>query len=285
MGHEPTRRADGRGGAVKRLAAISLSLCATACVTTKEEGEKMRARIDALEKDLKTEKEASSADRQKLQSQQAAKLKEMQDAMDALNRASRKSGADLAVDLEKAQNDIAQIRGTLEVIQHRLDQLDQANVQRDQRIEETSRFIATRQKELEHPTDKAGLYALGRKKLDGGDTGGARQLFTEFLTRFGKDELAGNAQYWLGETYYAERRWNDAIVEYRKVLKDHRGSEKTADALLKIGMSFQNQNDCKNAILFFEEVEQAYKSSQAAKVARQQAAQCKGPKRRAAKSQ
>ena len=70
------------------------------------------------------------------------------------------------------------------------------------------------------------------------------------------------------------------------MLKDHRGSEKTPDALLKIGMAFQNQNDCKNAILFFEEVEQAYKNSQAAKLARQQAAQCKAPaKRRAGKSQ
>jgi tol-pal system protein YbgF len=259
---------------VKRLATISLLLC-VACVTTKEEGEKMRARIDALEKDLKAEKEAR-------QTEQAAKLKQVQDAMDALNRAARKSGADLAVDLEKAQNDIAQIRGSQEVIQHRLDQMDQANASRDQRLDEVSRFIATRQKELEHPTDKAGLYALARKKLDAGDSGGARQLFTEFLAKFGNDELAGNAQYWLGETYYAEKRWNDAIVEYQKVLKDHRGSEKTPDALLKIGMSFQNQKDCKNAMLFFDEVEQAYKSSPSAKIAREQAAQCKAPKKRTA---
>ncbi|HWE23327.1 MAG TPA: hypothetical protein VG496_05245, partial [Myxococcales bacterium] len=204
---------------MKRFAAISLALCAAACVTTKEEGEKMRARIDVLEKDLKAEKEQNATDRQKLEAQHAAKLKEVQDAMDALNRASRKSGADLGVDLEKAQNDIAQIRGSLEVMQHRLDQMDQANVDRDRRLDEATRFVAIRQKELEHPTDKAGLYAAARKKLDAGDTGGARQLFTEFLNKFGKDELAGNAQYWLGETYYAERRWNDAIVEYRKVLK------------------------------------------------------------------
>jgi len=253
---------------VKRLSAISLLVC-VACVTTKEEGEKMRARIDALEKDLKAERESRQAE-------QTAKLKQVQDAMDALNRAARKSGADLAVDLEKAQNDLAQNRGTLEVIQHRLDQMDQANADRDRR------FIATRQKELEHPTDKAGLYALGRKKLDAGDTGGARQLFNEFLTKFGNDELAGNAQYWLGETFYAEKRWNDAIVEYQKVLKEHRGSEKTPDALLKIGMAFQNQKDCKNAMLFFDEVEQAYKSSPAAKTARDQASQCRAPKKRTA---
>ena len=49
---------------MKRLSAISLLVC-VACVTTKEEGEKMRARIDTLEKDVKTEKEKSAADRQK----------------------------------------------------------------------------------------------------------------------------------------------------------------------------------------------------------------------------
>ena len=262
---------------MKRLATISLLLC-VGCVTTKEEGEKMRARIDALEKDLKVEKEAR-------QTEQTAKLKEMQEAMDALNRAARKSGADLAVDLEKAQNDIAQIRGSQEVIQHRLDQMDQANANRDQRLDEMSRFVATRQKELEHPTDKAGLYALARKKLDAGDTGGARQLFNEFLTKFPKDELAANAQYWLGETYYGEKRWNDAIVEFQKVFKDYRGNEKTPDALVKIGMAFQNQKDCTNAMLFFDEVEQAYKSSPSAKTAREQAAQCKTPKKRTAAKQ
>jgi len=266
---------------VRRLLPLCLALCA-ACVTTKQEGEEMRKRIDTLERDLKAQKEASAADRQKLQSEQAAKLKEVQDAMDALNRAARKSGADLAVDLEKAQNDLAQIHGTLEVTQHRLDQMDQTNVERDRRIEENARFVATKQKELEHPTDKAGLYAAARKKLDAGDTGAARQFFTEFLTKYKNDELAGNAQYWLGETYYGEKRWNDAIVEFQKVLKDHRGSEKTPDALLKIGMAFQNQKDCKNALLFFDEVQQAYKSSAAAKVSREQEAQCKSPKHKTA---
>jgi len=266
---------------VRRLWPLCLALCA-ACVTTKQEGDEMRKRIDALEKDLKAQKETAAADRQKLQSEQAAKLKEVQDAMDALNRAARKSGADLAVDLEKAQNDLAQIHGTLEVAQHRLDQMDQANVERDRRLDETSRFVAVRQKEIEHPTDKDALYAAARKKLDAGDTGGARQFFTEFLTKYPKDELAGNAQYWLGETYYAEKRWNEAIVEFQKVLKDHRGSEKTPDALLKIGMAFQNQKDCKNALLFFDEVQQAYKSSAAAKVSREQEAQCKSPKHKTA---
>jgi tol-pal system protein YbgF len=258
-----------------RIGAVALALLLCACVTTRQEGEEMRARIDKLEKDLKTEQEAATAERERMKTEQAAKVKEMQDAMDALNRAARKSGADLAVDLEKAQNDVAQLRGNQEVLLHRLDQIDQSNADRDKKIEESSK-LAQRPKEAEKlPTDKAGLYQLGKKRLDAGDTGGARQAFSEFVSKYKTDELAGNAQYWLGETYYVDKRWNDAIVEFQKVLKEHKGSEKTPDALVKIGMSFQQQGDCKNALLFFDEVTQSYKTSAAAKLAKEQAVGCK----------
>ena len=97
----------------------------------------------------------------------------------------------------------------------------------------------------------------------------------DFLNRYPKDELAANAQYWLGETYYSEKKWNDAIVEFQKVLKEHKGSDKVPDALLKIGMSFQAQGDCQNALLFFDEVGQAHKTAPAAKVAHDRAAECR----------
>jgi tol-pal system protein YbgF len=259
---------------VRALAVVAcVALCA--CVTTKQEGEEMRARIDRLEKDLKAERESTSAQQAKLTQEQQAKLAQVQEAMDALNRAARKSGADLAVDLEKAQNDLSQIHGTLEVIQHRLDQIEQANAERDKKIDSNAQFVQQRQKELSHPTDKVGLYNLARQKLDEGDTAAARQLFGEFLQRYKNDELAANAQYWLGETYYADKRYNDAIVEFQKVVKQYKGSEKAPDALLKIGMSFQAQKDCKNAQLFYEEVLQAHKSSPAAKTAREKSAECK----------
>ena len=67
------------------------------------------------------------------------------------------------------------------------------------------------------------------------------------------------------------------------MLKDHKGSDKVPDALLKIGMSFQAQGDCQNALLFFDEVGQAHKSAPAAKTAHDRAADCrrKGTKAKA----
>lgn len=269
-----------------RIALLAAALClvAAGCVTTASEGEAMRADIARLRADLKTEKEAAQEERDRIRTEQAAKLKEMQDALDALNRSARKSGADLSVDLEKAQNDLAQIRGTLEVMQHRLDAIEQANLDRDKKLEAAAQWQQAKQKEqekAEHPSDKQGVYTLAKKKLDEGNTARARELLTDFLARFHQDELAPNAQYWLGETYYAEKRFNEAIVEFQKVLKEWKTSEKLPDALLKIGMSFQALDSCEKALLFFDDVIATHRTSSAAKVAREKAAECRKAGRKA----
>src|SRR5215813_4668731 len=250
---------------------LLIPLLTAACVTTAQEGEQMRKDIAALQADVKKETDATAADRQKAQ----ARSKALQEALDQLSRAARKSGADLAVDVEKNQNDLTALRGQLEVRQHRLDAIDKAQADQQKSLDPLNQFVALQKKEQEHPTDRGALYNLARQKLDQGQPAKARELFQDFLGRYPKDELAANAQYWLGETYYAEKKWNDAIVEFQKVIKDYKGSDKAPDALLKIGMSFQSQGDCQNALLFFDEVSQAHKSSPAAKTAHDRAAECR----------
>ena len=238
----------------------------------------MRQDIAALRADLKKEIDTNTQERQKLADEQAAKAKQLQDALDQLNRAARKSGADLAVDMEKAQNDIAGLHGQIEVLQHRIDALEKLSADQQKSLEAANQLAAQQKKELdkaEHPTDRMGIYTLARQKLDAGQVPRARELLQDFLSRFPKDELAPNAQYWLGETYYAEKKWNDAIVEFQKVLKEFKSSDKVPDALLKIGMAFQAQGDCQNATLFFEEVVQGHRSAPAAKSAREKISECR----------
>lgn len=261
-----------------RLAAPALLLLAPACVTTASEGEAMRKDIAQLRADVDQQKKEGAADRELLKQEQAKAMANLKTAMDALDRAARKTGADLAVDLEKAQNDLAALKGKLEEINHKLELSAKAQVDKDKMVDEVYAWKTQREKAMqqaEHPTDKAAMYQLGLKKLDAGDTARARELFTEFLAKFKTDPYAPNAQYWLGETYYAERRFNDAIVEFKKVLDGWKSSEKTADALLKIGMSFQAQGDCQNAVLFFDEVLSAHKGSQAARSAKEKLTECR----------
>ena len=260
---------------------LALLLLGSAACVSSGDGDLMRKDIDGMKESQKADREGAAAERQRLKDENASKAKELQDALDALNRAARKSGADLSVDLDKAKDDLAAIRGAIEVLQHRLDALEGAQLEVNKKLEP---LVAAQEKKVrqqdvaEHPTDRSAIYALALKKLDSGDAPRARELLTDFLAKFPSDPLASNAQYWLGETWYAEKKYLDAIVEFRKVLQEHKGSDKEPDALLKIGLSFQSRGDCEKALLFLDEVVQSHKTAPAAKVAKERAAECRKKK-------
>src|SRR5260370_14479712 len=131
-----------------------LFLSLPGCVMWAQEGGQIRQDIAALRVDLKKEVDTATEERKKLAADQAAKAKALQDALDALNRAARKSGADLAVDLEKAQNDVTALRGQVEVLQHRIDALDKLAQEQQNALTPPTQFVTTHQNELDkanHP--------------------------------------------------------------------------------------------------------------------------------------
>ena len=65
----------------------------------------------------------------------------------------------------------------------------------------------------------------------------ARQAFQEFLQLHPNHELAGNAQYWLGETYYAQNNYKQAGDAFLTGYTTYASSSKAPDSLLKLGMS------------------------------------------------
>jgi len=58
--------------------------------------------------------------------------------------------------------------------------------------------------------------------------------FIDFIAKHPKHALAGNAQYWIGEAYWAQRDYRQALVEFEKV--SEYGPGKAPDALVKIGL-------------------------------------------------
>ncbi len=73
----------------------------------------------------------------------------------------------------------------------------------------------------------------------------AEATLREFLQKHPKDPLAGNAQYWLGETYYVRNDFQQAAVEFMAGYQKYPKTAKAPDNLLKLGMSLSklNQND------------------------------------------
>ena len=59
--------------------------------------------------------------------------------------------------------------------------------------------------------------------------------FRQFLVAFPNSELAGNAQYWLAESYYASNKFEQALKDFSVVIDKYPRSSKVPDALLKTG--------------------------------------------------
>ncbi len=81
------------------------------------------------------------------------------------------------------------------------------------------------------------LYEKAYGHLMQRDYGAAQAAFEEFLNRYPKDSLAGNAQYWLGEAYFVRGEYKAAAGAFLKGYKDYAGNARAADSLLKLAMS------------------------------------------------
>lgn len=86
----------------------------------------------------------------------------------------------------------------------------------------------------------------------------AEGAFTRFLTVNEGHALSGNAQYWLGETYYVRRDYPRAAAAFLKGFQDYRDGAKGADSLLKLGMSLGALDQKEDACAAFSELDRAY---------------------------
>lgn len=95
------------------------------------------------------------------------------------------------------------------------------------------------------------IYQSGLEALKATEYEKAEKAFNKILTKFADDKLAGNAQYWLGETYYARKEFDKAAIAFAKGYQGYKNSAKAADSLLKLGMAMQGLNKNKEACAAF----------------------------------
>lgn len=76
----------------------------------------------------------------------------------------------------------------------------------------------------------------------------------DFLKKHADHELAANATYWLGESYFMEKKYDKAIGVFAQGYKAFSKGRKGADMLLKIGLCLEKQNKVKEACLTVEQL-------------------------------
>ena len=198
--------------------------------------------------------------------------------------ATRDTLLDLLRQLEELQTEVRQLRNTVEVQGHELEQLK--GRQRalyddlDKRLREAERrgsatapvapasaataaapsaprtTTAPQQQEYDAAFDlmKQGLYDRAVK------------AFRAFLAKYPDSGLADNAQYWIAEGNYVLRNYKLALEEFTKVVNAPQ-SPKAADALLKIGYVHYELNAYDKARKTLTEVQERYPGTSVARLA------------------
>ncbi len=92
----------------------------------------------------------------------------------------------------------------------------------------------------------------------------AEAALKAFVEAHPTDPMAGNAQYWLGETYYARSRFLEAASAFAEGYKRYPKSAKAVDDLLKLAMSLGRANQKQNACLALAQLDRDFPNPRAA---------------------
>ena len=116
--------------------------------------------------------------------------------------------------------------------------------------------------------DKESSYAAAYGLFKEGKYEKSRESFENFHKQFPNTELSDNAQFWVGECYYFEKKYEKAIVEYDKVTKNFPEGNKVPYALLRQGLSFLKLGDKVSAKLLLQRVANDFPNTNQSRIAR-----------------
>ena len=94
--------------------------------------------------------------------------------------------------------------------------------------------VSVQQPQAETPDD---LFLRSEKALLQLQYADAESGFKDFVSKYPEHNLAGSAEFKLGETYWAQQNYSDAAQAYMSSYKQYPKGRRAPDSLLKLGLS------------------------------------------------
>ena len=128
---------------------------------------------------------------------------------------------------------------------------------------------ASRMTTRSEPTSDAANndYRAAVELVKAGKIEDALAALRTFLKTYPRNDYADNAQYWLGEAYYAQKDYQHALVEFRATIETYPRGNKVPDALLKVGYCYQALGQAEKARAVLEQVVNLYPKTEPAALA------------------
>jgi len=188
----------------------------------------------------------------------------------------RKAILELVNQIDGLKQEIANLRGQLEVVSNRVEGLDKRQkdlyVDLDARLRKFETAKLDQDKATAAAQAEQQVYEAGLNQFKANNYGAAIQSLQSFLASYPQSTLAPSAQYWIGNAHYALRDYRSAIAAQQKVIANWPDSAKAPDAMLNIASSQSEMGDPNAARNTLRTLVSKYPQSPAAEQAKQRLA-------------
>lgn len=170
--------------------------------------------------------------------------------------------ADMEARLDRQKASIESIRGRLDTIDHRIDQL-RGQISSAPTAPPASPpaggtpAIAPSPVVPQNglPTENAkSIYSQAMRDYQSGHFSLSKKEFSEVISLYPSSYLAGSAQFWVGQSLFYARNYKDSIDAYNLLIKKYPESGKKADAFYKRAMAYELLGDRTQAIHYYKRI-------------------------------
>lgn len=213
---------------------------------------------------------AETARRDSARAAQLTQVIQMQQrVMDSLTTSRKAVGqlrGDLASDLYNIQQQLVQLQELTGQSQQRLSELRTRLEARSEQISSSTPGDTTNQGAVSSASADQ-MYEASLAQLRRGSTSTARQGLREMLRTYPTSDRAGDALYFIGQSFAAENP-DSAAAYYDQVVQKYPSSSRAGSALYNLGLVAERRKETKKAREAYQRVVQKYPQSDEAALAR-----------------
>jgi len=174
--------------------------------------------------------------------------------------------------IDGLSQEINQITGSIELFNHKIEQIEKRQRNLYQLIEDQNRSstkVASNESlSASGENEKATYQSAVDLVLVNKEYNQAITAFEAFVINYPDSAFVANSQYWLGQLLYKEKKRNEARIAFLIVTEKYPDSSKRPDALFKIGIIDEYLGNTDSAKLFYQKVLTEYPDSSASSLAK-----------------
>src|SRR5262245_53333182 len=173
-------------------------------------------------RDLQKSFDTQNAVLQKLVEQLADQVNILKRSVEDVKNSNQQTQASVSAKVESLGGHFSALNSSVDLVLDRISKLSQQLAETKAKVEVLDTPPATSGgAPRTGPPSPDELYSAAFGDLNKANYDLARQGFEEYLKNYPDTELSDNAQYWIGESYYIQRKFNEAIQNFDKVLTNY----------------------------------------------------------------